>query len=70
MPIIVLDLLFVLIGFGSDIGDPLYAVGGLIQRALIAVAFGWMTVTGGRRCTLRRLLVRPSTTDDRRRRPV
>jgi hypothetical protein len=48
MPIVVFGLLFVLIGFGSDIGDPLYAIGGLIQRALIAVAFGWMTVTGGR----------------------
>jgi hypothetical protein len=48
MPVVVFGLLFVLIGFGSDIGDPLYAVGGLIQRALIAVAFGWMTVTGAR----------------------
>ena len=48
MPIIVFGLLFVLIGFGSDIGAPLYAIGGLIQRALIAVAFGWMTVTGRR----------------------
>lgn len=48
MPIIVFGLLFVLIGFGSDIGDPLYAIGGLIQRALLGVAFGWMTITGGR----------------------
>jgi hypothetical membrane protein len=48
MPIIVFGLLFVLIGFGSDIGDPLYAVGGLIQRALLAVAFGWMSITAAR----------------------
>jgi hypothetical membrane protein len=49
MPVIVFGLLFLLIGFSSDIGDPLYAIGGLIQRLLIAVAFGWMTVTGWRR---------------------
>ena len=47
MPIVVFGLLFVLIGFGSDVGDPLYAIGGLIQRALLAVAFGWMSVIGG-----------------------
>ena len=33
---------------GSDPGDPLYGVSGLMQRALIAVAFGWITVTGWR----------------------
>jgi hypothetical protein len=29
-----------LVVFGSDVGDPLYRIGGLIQRAQIAVAFG------------------------------
>ncbi len=48
MPVLVFGLLFVLIGFSSDIGDPLYAVGGLIQRLLLAVAFGWMTLTAWR----------------------
>jgi hypothetical membrane protein len=46
------SLMFVFVGFGSDPGDPLYGGAGLIQRALIAVAFGWMTVIG------RRLLAR------------
>jgi hypothetical protein len=33
MPIVVFGLLFVLVGFGSHVGDPLYAAGSLIQRA-------------------------------------
>lgn len=45
MPLVVFALLFVFVVLGSDPGDPLYAVSGLIQRILIAVAFGWMTVT-------------------------
>jgi hypothetical membrane protein len=48
MPLIVFGLLFVFVALGSDAGDPLYAVSGLVQRTLIAVAFGWMTITGGR----------------------
>jgi hypothetical membrane protein len=37
-------LLAVFIGFSSDPGDPFYAVGGLVQRALVLVLFGWMSV--------------------------
>ena len=48
LPFAVLALLVVFIGFGSDPGDPLYAGAGLIQRLLIIVAFGWMTVVGRR----------------------
>jgi hypothetical protein len=48
MPVVVFGLLFVYVGFGSDAGDPLYAVSGLLQRLLLAVAFGWMSVTGWR----------------------
>jgi hypothetical membrane protein len=43
-----LALLVVYIGVASDPGDPLYAVGGLLERALVLVAFGWMTLTGRR----------------------
>lgn len=48
MPILVFGLLFVLIGFSSDPGDPFFAVGGLVQRLLICVAFGWMSLTAWR----------------------
>lgn len=48
MPVVVFGLLFVYVGFGSDAGDPLYAVSGLVQRLLLGVAFGWMSVTGWR----------------------
>jgi hypothetical membrane protein len=48
MPVAVFALLCFFIGFGSDPGDPFYSIAGLIQRALIVVAFGWMTVTGMR----------------------
>jgi hypothetical membrane protein len=48
LPVVVFGLLFVLVGFGSDPGDPLYAVGGLLQRLLITVGFGWMTTTAWR----------------------
>ena len=48
MPLVVFGLMFVFVGFGSEAGDPLYGVGGLVQRALIVVAFGWITVTGWR----------------------
>jgi hypothetical membrane protein len=36
-------LLAVYIGFSSDPGDPFYAVGGLVERALVVVLFGWMS---------------------------
>jgi hypothetical protein len=46
--VVVFGLLFVFVAFGSDPGDPLYSVAGLLQRALIAVAFGWISLTGWR----------------------
>jgi hypothetical protein len=48
IPVAVFGLMFVFVAFASDPGDPLYAIGGLVQRALIAVAFGWITMTGWR----------------------
>jgi hypothetical protein len=33
---------------GSESGDPLFPVSGLLQRLLLAVAFGWLTPTGVR----------------------
>lgn len=48
MPAAVVALLVLFIGFSTDPGDPLYGYGGLVQRVLIAVAFGWMTVVGKR----------------------
>jgi hypothetical membrane protein len=48
MPVAVIGLMVVFIAVGSDPGDPLYLVSGLIQRALLLVAFGWITVTGRR----------------------
>ena len=41
-------LLIIFVGFGGDPGDPLFAIAGLIQRLLMTVAFGWMTVIGRR----------------------
>jgi hypothetical protein len=48
MLLLAFGLLLVYVGFGSDIGDPLYAVSDLIQRLLLTAAFGWMTVTAWR----------------------
>ena len=48
MPVAVFGLMFVFVAFAGDPGDPLYAVGGLVQRTLLVVAFGWITVTGWR----------------------
>jgi uncharacterized protein DUF998 len=48
IPVAVFGLMFVFVAFASDPGDPLYAIGGLVQRALIAIAFGWITITGWR----------------------
>jgi hypothetical membrane protein len=33
---------------GSDPGDPLFPVGGILNRVLIALAFGWVTITAAR----------------------
>jgi hypothetical membrane protein len=52
MPVLVFGVLAVYITKGSDPGDPFFSIAGLIQRALLAVAFGWMTLTA------RRLLAR------------
>ena len=46
VPVAVLGLAFVFAAFAGDPGDPLHAVGGLVQRALLVVAFGWITLTG------------------------
>ena len=48
MPVAVFGLMFICVALASDPGDPLYSVGGLVQRVLIAVAFGWITTTGWR----------------------
>src|ERR671916_427193 len=48
VPVAVFGLMFVFVAFAGDPGDPLHAVGGLLQRALLAVAFGWITLTGWR----------------------
>jgi hypothetical protein len=48
LPSVVFGLVVVYGVLGSDPGDPVYGVSGLIQLALIAVAFGWITVTGWR----------------------
>ena len=64
MPVAVFGLMFVFVGFAGDPGDPLHAVGGLVQRALLAVAFGWITLTGWR------LLRRPAAGDQHAGSPV
>lgn len=33
---------------GSDPGDPLFPIGGILNRVLIALAFGWVTITAAR----------------------
>ena len=48
VPVAVFGLTFVFVAFAGDPGDPLHAAGGLVQRALLAVAFGWITLTGWR----------------------
>jgi hypothetical protein len=50
-------LLFAVFGvLGSEPGDPLLFISGLLQRLVLALAFGWITVTG------LRLLGAPPTT--------
>ena len=48
MPVAVFGLMFVFVALAGDPGDPLYSVGGPVQRVLIAVAFGWISTTGWR----------------------
>jgi|tagenome__1003787_1003787.scaffolds.fasta_scaffold20619637_2 hypothetical membrane protein len=40
--------------FAGDVGDPLHAVSGLIERVFIAAAFGWVTVVSMRLLASRR----------------
>jgi hypothetical membrane protein len=51
MPVIVFGVLAVFITMGSDPGDPFFSIAGLIQRALLAIAFGWITLTARRLLT-------------------
>ena len=44
----VFGLLLVFAIFAGDVGDPLHGVAGLIERVLIGVAMGWISLTGGR----------------------
>jgi hypothetical membrane protein len=48
MPSVVFGLVVIYGVLGSDPGDPLFFVGGIINRVLIALSFGWVTITAGR----------------------
>jgi hypothetical membrane protein len=48
MPSVVFGLVVIYGVLGSDPGDPLFFVGGVLNRALIALAFGWVTITAAR----------------------
>jgi hypothetical membrane protein len=48
MPSVVFGLVVIYGVLGSDPGDPLFPVGGILNRVLIALAFGWVTVTAAR----------------------
>jgi hypothetical membrane protein len=48
MPSAVFSLVAIYGVLGSDPGDPLFFVGGILNRVLIALAFGWVTTTAGR----------------------
>jgi hypothetical membrane protein len=48
MPSVVFGLVVVYGVLGSDPGDPLFSVGGILNRVLITLAFGWVTITAGR----------------------
>jgi hypothetical membrane protein len=48
MPSVVFGLVVIYGVLGSDPGDPLFPVGGILNRALLALAFGWVTITAGR----------------------
>jgi hypothetical protein len=45
MPSVVFGLVVIYGVLGSDPGDPLFPVGGILNRALIALTFGWVTIT-------------------------
>jgi hypothetical protein len=48
MPSIVFGLVVIYGVLGSDPGDPLFSVGGILNRVLIALSFGWVTITAVR----------------------
>ena len=48
MPSVVFGLVVIYGVLGSDPGDPLFFVGGILNRVLIALAFGWVTISAGR----------------------
>ena len=48
MPSVVFGLVVIYGVLASDPGDPLFPVGGILNRVLIALAFGWVTITAGR----------------------
>ena len=48
MPSVVFGLVVVYGVLGSDPGDPLFSVGGILNRVLIALSFGWVTITAAR----------------------
>jgi hypothetical membrane protein len=48
MPSIVFGLVVIYGVLGSDPGDPLFFVGGILNRVLIALSSGWVTITAVR----------------------
>jgi hypothetical membrane protein len=48
MPSVVFGLVVIYGVLGSDPGDPLFFVGGILNRVLITLAFGWVTITAWR----------------------
>jgi hypothetical membrane protein len=48
MPSVVFGLVVIYGVLGSDPGDPLFPVGGILNRVLIVLAFGWVTITASR----------------------
>ena len=48
VPSVVFGLVVIYGVLGSDPGDPLFAVGGILNRVLISLAFGWVTITAAR----------------------
>ena len=48
MPSVVFGLVVVYGVLGSDPGDPLFWIGGVLNRILIALAFAWVTITAVR----------------------
>jgi hypothetical membrane protein len=48
MPSLVFGLVVIYGVLGSDPGDPLFPIGGILNRVLIALAFGWVTITAAR----------------------